>query len=318
MMVFVHIPKTAGTSFTRGLEVQLGKDRIAYDFGTGFSRTSDIVREKVYTNDDYWGLRAGLENSDVRVLSGHFEAKKYQFLFPITSFVTFLREPVQRFYSEYCHRKRRDFDRFDGSFMDYCKVEKFCNIQSRLLQDMPWSAFGFLGLTESYNKSLDLFESYCGIRVDRLEVNQNNQKGKGSYELSDAELSEAIKVNKKDCGLFKQVKDYFNERIKCYENGSPFVMGQLQNVSNGNVFGFACSTDHTSYAQPVEVEILINGSVKARCLANQHRKRLQLFGVPRNGFVGFSTQLELKAGDRVAARVADTKQLLASSMRFPG
>ena len=71
--IFVHIPKTAGTSFRHSAAQSL---KCVWDYGTNSPETSEIIKETVYSNR-YEAFRDYLEREKVDLIAGHFPASKY-------------------------------------------------------------------------------------------------------------------------------------------------------------------------------------------------------------------------------------------------
>ncbi|WP_396621486.1 hypothetical protein [Marinobacter sp. W-8] len=316
MIVFVHIPKTAGTSFSKALDKKFGAEHVAYDFGSAFSRTSRMVTDHLYGKHtpELWSMRREMEAQGVKVLSGHFPAKKYSTLFPLTQFATFLRDPVQRFYSEFCHRKRRDFDRFEGDFDEYCKDPRFRNVQSSYLAGVPWAALGFIGITEQYAESIEFFSRLFGAQIERLSLNKNSEKGRQLYDLTPEELELARAVNQKDINLYEAVKRYFNELRRVHGENEHIVKGQFHRPSDNRISGYAFYDDPRFELADVELDILVDGETVAQCKSNEYRQRLHCFGLPKRGFVGFSAELSIPSGASVEVVCSDTGQRLAGSV----
>ena len=80
MVVSVHIPKCAGTSFRRVLN-ELCAARTWCNYGANFSK------------DDAW---AGLIPAGTEVIHGHFIADAFEGLFPRRRLITWVRHPVER------------------------------------------------------------------------------------------------------------------------------------------------------------------------------------------------------------------------------
>lgn len=77
-LFFVHIPKTAGTSFRQGAEKYFSSERIVYDYGANSKVTSPLAKEFLHADQpDFWQFRQALDNP--AMISGHV---------PITRFVS--------------------------------------------------------------------------------------------------------------------------------------------------------------------------------------------------------------------------------------
>ncbi len=80
LLVFVHVPKTAGTSFRLAAEQYFGRSHVETDYGEHDTATSQTVRETVYSGQIDM-LREALRNNETHMFSGHFPIVKYlQFL----------------------------------------------------------------------------------------------------------------------------------------------------------------------------------------------------------------------------------------------
>lgn len=79
-LVFVHIPKTAGTSLTNFLHANFRKHEIA----PLYRGNTNVFETRLYS-----------------FYSGHVYYRNVQPFFPNAHFITFLRDPVERVYSQY-------------------------------------------------------------------------------------------------------------------------------------------------------------------------------------------------------------------------
>ena len=93
---FVHIPKTAGTSFRKSAEFYFGSDKVIYDYSTKSPETSELVNNSIYEDKDPFFFSELVHEQLVEFLSGHVPAVKYVHLFGVGQTVTFLRDPIQR------------------------------------------------------------------------------------------------------------------------------------------------------------------------------------------------------------------------------
>ena len=77
LLFFVHIPKTGGTSFCLAAEAYFGEDNLIYDYGKKSKKTSDVIHDYCYKNDDLYGLSQALSKSGTKMIAGHTPAAKF-------------------------------------------------------------------------------------------------------------------------------------------------------------------------------------------------------------------------------------------------
>ena len=312
MNIFVHIPKTAGTSFRKSLDSFFKESNVAKDYGLFFEETNNDIKKYLHQNQDPYAAVSKIKEKDFKFIVGHFKASRYAYQIPVHDFVTILRDPVQRFYSEFQHRSNRHFDKFEGTIEDYCAVEKFCNVQSKMLAGAAWPAFGCVGLTESYNDSVRIINDTLSLDLKYMEVNKRRNDIAKGYSLTTAQIELIKQVNKADVELYEVAKQYFQERMSL-DDDSLFVRGRLEFIKDNVVSGYAIPPLHN--AQAVTVQVLANDHVIGEVIAKEHRKYLSLLGVNRNGYVGFEYDLgDIPVGAKISARVKETRQLLAYSI----
>lgn len=90
-IVFVHIPKTAGTSFRTALCRGFAEDKVSPAFAASAITEDDRTRLAAY-----------------RVVSGHISMTDVQRCFPQARLLTILRDPVDRCLSWYYYARRLD------------------------------------------------------------------------------------------------------------------------------------------------------------------------------------------------------------------
>lgn len=90
LIYFLHIPKTAGTSFTYFLEQLVDKSR--------------IYPLKAWDSEQDFKTRAeGTDWEQYSLISGHYTNALVDFLPPDAQIVTILRDPVERLISHFHH-----------------------------------------------------------------------------------------------------------------------------------------------------------------------------------------------------------------------
>ncbi len=196
--IFVHIPKTAGTSFTHLLYDNFGQKCIYPNYyqrivvnGSGYidNATLKAKPDKLLTKDKAW-------------LLGHFTIGFGKSIWPDAKTYCFFREPRARILSNIVHLKLRSDKHKHTSLEDIYEqmITLLGSQQARLLGyslkrdnrkqvEHIIDNLYFVGITEHYNKSLQWLEAN-----DNWSITIKNEN-KGAYNTLD--LSNiAEKVNK--------------------------------------------------------------------------------------------------------------------------
>jgi hypothetical protein len=224
MIVSVHIPKTAGTSFNVDLAQVFGA-RIMYDYGDWPESSTPEAA------DHNEGRRADMLADAERIgerydaIHGHFVAPKYAGVFPVTALVTMVRDPYQHTVSTYEHASRdhatshpgfRLFKEQRMTILDF--IEAFPNHQALYIGGMPLDAFAMIGLTERYEQSIALFEAIFGIAMPRAKVPQNVNPAKrgAEYEIA-PEVRRAVERSRaEDIALYEHARERFAKLCSAY------------------------------------------------------------------------------------------------------
>lgn len=207
-IIFIHIPKTAGTSFRNAAsEIEL---RTLYDYGETNPDTSDIIRNSIYANDRRLLFEYVMTN-EIQFLGGHEISDYFAMFSEVGLFCTFFREPIQRVISEYQHVVKH-YD-YPHSLEIFCTDPVSCNRQSQLINNMDLDSFFFFGLTESYKASLSLFNSLTGLPFPYIETNMGREKCEDTWPI-DQNIIELIRSqNQQDILLYEKAKEMFYGRL---------------------------------------------------------------------------------------------------------
>ncbi len=307
--IFVHIPKTAGTSFRLAADRYFGNSRVCRDYGPKSPETSEIVKHWITGAQDKWNFKKAFEKSGYQFLTGHFHAAAYAPLFGTCRMVTFVREPLQRLVSEYNHMVRNYG--YKKSFEEFYRSPHNINRQQRILGQLPWAAIGFIGLTERYEQSLSLLNQKYGLDIPNCRENLGRDGLGELYEIPADHEDELCRLNADDIALYKAIGTLFDWRLRLAETRQDFVAGTLMHADKGRLFGWALAENGD---EPVVIQAWVNGEIIGETTAIGHRPGLCGMGIGRCGYVGFSFDIsKLKAGDRVECVVAATGQPLVRS-----
>ncbi|MBC3764920.1 sulfotransferase family 2 domain-containing protein [Neptunicella marina] len=300
--LFVHIPKTAGTSLREALVEVYGEKNFVSDYGPQEKITNQLVLNNYYNQKDmYQFIDAGVE-----AIYGHFSVSRYLNLSNCLNLITFVRNPLERIVSEYKHVRR--YSGFEGSFDEFISMPRMVNSQSQFLNGVPWSAIGFVGVAEHYEKSIELLESR--LNKGKLRHKKVNTASKRDlFVPTESDVQSVIKLNQKDIELYNKLLEKFmwREKISLF-SGQPFMHGSWEvnpkrNVING--FAFYENSD-----EPVMLDMIINGEKVSTLVANGFHAPLRKLGVNRLGYVGFRYSIKTNPYDKIELINNHTKQPL--------
>ncbi len=306
---FVHIPKTAGTSFRKAAEIYYGLQETCKDYGVESKETYQIVHDLILKNQDPWNFKKKFTEAGYNFFSGHVQARQYIHVFNIENTVTFFRDPLQRINSEYFHFV--NYNSYINNLREFYTTETFINKQSKMLQGIPWSALGFVGITERYDESLNLFNNQFGVDFPIFQENLGKENITEKHKINPEQERELRELNAEDIQLYEQACRHFEWRVKLANEHKVFTRGMIGGFDNKCLNGWAV---YDKGDEPVKVEIEVNGKSVGCAVACHVRPYLKALGIRRGGFIGFSIEIPFLApSDEVTAYVADTGQPLANS-----
>ena len=200
--MYVHIPRTGGTSLLRMLRVTI-KDRLLHDLTFRKDRhRRDGIIVLDYSSVDH------LDVSDrIKVVGGHFMINKYDFLnWP---FVTFLRHPINRVVAYYSvWRSRRPNHPF--TFEDW--LLRYPNYMYQMTGG-DLSRFEVVGLLEEFDASVRLLEKVMNFEFKVKSTSTNWFPYK--IRMSKKTLQHIREINYLDVQLYEQAKERFeDDRLK--------------------------------------------------------------------------------------------------------
>jgi len=185
LLISVHLPKTAGTSFGESLTDRFG-DRLLRDYDDAPLNAPPLGRKLSALLGGVRNLVTPPERADC--IHGHFLPIKYRWL-PLrrpARFVTWMRDPVERLASHY-HFWNRQYDprtarplhrrvvEESWPFERFYRSPELLNVYAQFLWGFPVAAFDFIGVTEHYDEDFRFFvDAFLGggsLPTYRVETN---------------------------------------------------------------------------------------------------------------------------------------------------
>jgi hypothetical protein len=215
MIVSVHIPKTAGSSFRADLLAAYGP-RLLLDYGDWPEvSTPEADARHAASRAHVLDLIAS-DPEDYAAIHGHFLVSKYIGVFPVTGFVAMVRDPYQHAVSSYEHALRQGpsehpgLQRFKRDGMTLTEsIAMVPDHQSLFLRGVPIEEYALIGVTECYERSVALFGTIFGVAMPRTPTrdNVNPAKAEGPYPIS-AEVRAAVDRHRaQDVALYRRARE---------------------------------------------------------------------------------------------------------------
>ncbi len=301
---FIHIPKTAGTSFKMAAQNYLGVAGVARNYGPKSIESTSWVTNAVVNNNDYTGLYNRLCNEGISLYMGHTHLMPVANVFKASHLVTMLRDPVSQVLSHYNHYCR--WYNYSKPVSEFVTSLGFKNIQSRFLKGMPLQLLGLIGITERYDESLSL---YNNLACHNLKPRIDNVNDKKPLKEVSSELINLIKAeNTEDLVLYAWAKRVFQQRIALYKNSQPWCFSYIDKLEINVITGVAY-WEHSD--EQVELIVYSGNTVLGKCMANEIRPGLLRFGAPNKGYIGFRLAFSTdQVVDTIQVKVATTGQVL--------
>ena len=305
-MFFVHIPKSGGTTFRVAALESIGRSRVCGDYGSPSAHTSPVIQQHVYQhtqrNDTEFAEQL---SSACSLLTGHVPAKRYVQIVGLRRTAVIVRTPLDRLGSEYFHVYRKGYRESLDTFISKRITSKGGPFLNKFLYGdvIPVQAYGFVGITERYAESLDMFNQLYGMS---LKYGHEN-KAPANSPIAKEDLTQYRADIDKDNQLYDTAVATFNERIRITSACKPYAHGAISLGNRDMIKGWAwwAHSDDT-----VQVVCSVNGKVFGELEASD-KHMLAEFGAPRAGYVGFQMTFNRTSdADVIVCEVAKTGQVL--------
>jgi hypothetical protein len=216
-LIFVHIPKAAGTSLKNAIVEKAGASAVVFKYDKPMADGRATRRLKC--------LAAALrgEAPQAPITFGHFLVGKFCRPTPGgfaprpgLRYATFLREPLQRAVSHYHfwkrthlggHRVWERFTRENWSLERFLLGREHQDFQSQFLWGFSLDSFDFVGIAEHYEESVALlyqvFPDLAGLAIRAENANPEKRIG-GGYAVDPTLAEEFRRRNARDYVLYEE------------------------------------------------------------------------------------------------------------------
>jgi hypothetical protein len=231
MKLFLHMPKTAGTTLVYVLQKVYGTDRVYHE--------PDVYTDSCALANDFLLLPAA-ERSRIEVLCGHFPVGFHALMPEAAPYITMLREPVERLISFYYYMREHPADERFKDARKYNSIAAY--IRSGVTRDVdngmtrviagyppgqdPPTPFGgctrdlleqakynlrerfcFVGLTEQFPQSLVLMKrAFEWKRVPMFESLNATQSRPAKEDVSQEDMAALLEHTQLDRELYAYAK----------------------------------------------------------------------------------------------------------------
>lgn len=307
-ILFIHIPKTAGTSFNENAEKNFGLELMEKDYGSDANHTSALVKAHIYGKEtiDQYGFHQAFTHAGKKWLTGHFNADRYLPLMGCENTFAFVRDPVDRVISEFLYRKRK-FG-MDRSLEAFYQDPGETNKQFRMIGEHPWQAFQFVGTQARYQECLEHLNKTLACGFENIQTNR--RKDTTHLDITEEDKTEIRRWNERDCLFYDEVTAYLERQFSAAESGQDFCYHNFGFEAGTHVIGWAF---YAGKDKAADIGLFVDGQHVQTTRASEHLAALQLIGAPRAGNVGFRFVLSDYPNARtIDVKALDTEQTLLS------
>jgi hypothetical protein len=254
-LIFMHIPKTAGRSFSTLLNRQYPADSIFELYGYDDAIPAAAARLKSMD---------AAEKARIRLIRGHYAFGLHQHLDQPATYITFLRDPVERVISLYHYllrdgahplhdwllRERISLEAFAGN----AAMSHLTNVQAQYLSGLkeeynaanpdpallPLAVQNMqehcvVGLVEEFDRSLMVMAKQFGWRHVTYE-RRNVTQGRVRTSTLPGRVVDLIQErNQLDIALYEIAKEQFARSLEAYGSGldAAVVRMRILNIGDG-------------------------------------------------------------------------------------
>ncbi|MBE9190340.1 sulfotransferase family 2 domain-containing protein [Gloeocapsopsis crepidinum LEGE 06123] len=240
-IIFLHIPKSAGSTLNTVINRQYRKEFIFSIYG--FERSEREVK----TAEQFKALPE-TRRRNIKLLRGHIGFGLHKYLVQPSIYITLLRDPIKRVLSQYYYILRqpehplyKELKTNNMSLQDYvisgidpnvnngqtkalagvkATTIKFGEVPITLLEDAQKNIqehFAVVGLTEKFDESLILLQKVLGWK-SLFYTKKNVAKNQQSKDISAADMTLIQQYNELDIELYNFAEKYVENKMNQYKD----------------------------------------------------------------------------------------------------
>jgi hypothetical protein len=298
---FVHVPKTAGTSFRNALQ-RNERVNLLSDYGKDNPATSTVL---VALEPEQLTPESSVFQADkYNFICGHVSYRKYAHCVSQESVVSIVRNPVERIVSEYQHLKRHAG--LNVSFHGFISSLAQQNKQLKMLMSLDPGGGALIGLTSHYSYFVEVFSRKSGLPMESIAVNRAPVSDvEARFNISPEEIKAAFLYNKRDVNFFFKCARGFAGLVHEMGYNTQPIKGTQWNcrIDKGRrVVGWVSRSERDCYF----IVIKVNDERRVVISLDEARKDVVEQGLTENPVCGFSYPLSLlgvENGDEISVGI---------------
>jgi len=302
--LFIHIPKTAGTSFRQALEDNYP---VLRDYGGKSAETSALIKSFIYEQKSPLSLKTGFKEMQDTWLTGHIYLNKYSNFVSARHIISFVRDPIERVISHYNHSVLHNG--FEGDIDTFLQTYQAANYQKKHLNPLPLGLIGYVGLTDRYEESIQLINDYYGLNLTVKNANVNNNQVIKKAVISEDLRKQISDLNNIDIATVKHAKLLHKQRIALIEKNKQWVYSHFT-INAQNILVGCAYYSHSS--EPVCIDVFCNEEKITTVCAEGFYGHFPKVNFPRERYIGINLPLikQVKKGDKLTLFAKETGQQL--------